>query len=93
MTKTTDKTISQDVLKISDLHLAKLQESNQKLDSISKQAAEIYQREFQLKQDKLVLDNYNGNTLAERQKLIEELSKVYGEVNINPHTGEYVVME
>jgi predicted MPP superfamily phosphohydrolase len=91
MTKTTDKQV--DVLKISDLHLAKLQESNQKLDSISKQAAEIYQREFKLKQDKLVLDNYNGNTLAERQKLIEELSKAYGEVNINPHTGEYVVME
>lgn len=85
--------VEETVNKISPLHLAKLQESNQKLEQINQQAAELYQREFELKQAKNVLDGSNSEVLFERQKLINEFTQTYGRVNINPMTGEFQNME
>lgn len=93
MSKEKQQTEQNVVAKISDLHLAKLQESNSKFEKINNQAAEIYQREFELKNDKVVLDNYNAETLQERQKINNELFEAYGKVQINPMTGEYQTME
>lgn len=87
--KTVEQSVEEKVNKISPLHLAKLQESNQKFEQINQQAAELYQREFELKQAKSVLDGSNSEVIFERQKLINELTQTYGRVNINPMTGEF----
>lgn len=75
--------------KISELHFAKLQESNQKLQSVNQAVADLYQKEFAIKQDRLALDEYNLQTITERSKLIKELNETYGKVVINPETGEF----
>ncbi|MGS4345093.1 hypothetical protein ACKUSY_05675 [Myroides odoratus] len=92
-TKTTEETIENKVEKISELHLAKLQELTQKQEVVDKEAAQIHQREFELKQAKNVLDGSNSEVLFERQKLINEFTQTYGRVNINPMTGEFQNME
>lgn len=98
-----EQSVEETVNKISPLHLAKLQESNQKLEQINQQAAELYQREFELKpyinilneinHAKKNLDDMNLGVLTDRQKLIAELTETYGRVNINPMTGEFQNME
>lgn len=98
-----EESVEETVNKISPLHLAKLQESNQKLEQINQQAAELYQREFELKPyvkalkdidiARQSLDHVNTNVLADRQKLIAELTDTYGRVNINPMTGEFQNMD
>lgn len=75
--------------KISDLHFDKLQESNKKQHAINAKAAELFQHEFELKNYKMLLEQENGEYILERQKLLKELSDVYGNVSINPGTGEY----
>lgn len=92
-TSTEPKSVEDQVNKISELHLAKLQESNSRLANVNEQAAEIYQREFEIKQAKVALDNTNSEVLVERQKLINELTQTYGRVNINPMTGEFKNIE
>lgn len=87
------KSSEKSVKKISELHLAKLQESNQKLEAAQKQASDIYIREFELKQDKKALDKYMSEFISQRQKLIGELTEKYGKVNINPITGEFVEID
>ncbi|WP_413512219.1 hypothetical protein [Myroides odoratus] len=88
-TKSAEETVN----KISPLHLAKLQESNQKLLSIDQLAAEIYQCEFDIKQAKAKLDNMNIEVINESTKLNNELMQTYGNVSINPMTGEFQNME
>ena len=86
--------VEETVNKISPLHLAKLQESNRNLLNVDQLAAEIYQREFEIKQAKIKLDNLNADAINESIKLNNELKQTYGEnVRINPMTGEFQNME
>ena len=79
-------------MRISDLHLSKVHDVYQKGMQVNQIAADIYQREFALKEDKKQLDELNQEYLKEENKISNELAQVYRGIDfktLNHQTGEY----
>lgn len=76
-------------LRISELHLSKVHDVYQKGMQVNQIAADIYQREFALKEAKKQLDELNQEYLKEENKISNEITQVYGQVDLNIQTGEY----
>ncbi|MCP1996664.1 hypothetical protein [Flavobacterium sp. HSC-61S13] len=92
-TKGTVTAVDQKVSKISELHMEKLQIQFKKEDQISKGAVELFQMELNVKQRRVELEAFTAEVQKEGMALNNDLSQTYGNVNINPQTGEYTNRE
>ncbi|WP_430611474.1 hypothetical protein [Flavobacterium sp. JP2137] len=80
--------VTQKANKISELHMEKLQIQFKKEDQISKGAVELFQMEFNVKQRRTELEAFTAEVQKEGIVLGNELSQTYGNVTVNPQTGE-----
>lgn len=87
-TKQETKSVEETVNKISVLHLAKLQESDQEINSINQQAVDLHYQKLEVSQREAALNNFTNETLFKRDSLLKELKGIYGTLNIDSETGE-----
>lgn len=92
-TKQETKSVEETVNKISVLHLAKLQESDDEIKSIDLQAIDLHYKKLEISQMEGSLNNYTNETLFKRDRLLKELQATYGTLNIDSETGEIKNME